>query len=267
MHEVGVVGESHLFRIYSPVTVRAQHLAIIVSRVCSPVLGIYEVCSLECLSLVIFHFRTSYKCRVELISFRMSDHELIIRHVDAFCKGVRNCLRKRLRMRSPCHYDLRLLDLFIFFNGDKVGKCLQRMPRRCLHTEYRLAGIFDELIHNHLIIVVFLILETCKGTHSDHIAVASHYRNRFKQMLRLVTVHDDSALCLQFPCSLIHIQYDYIHTEVQCRLLSTQTGTQTGIEEYHQEGLVAAELLICKRILFYVFCRGKGIFKVTELGD
>ena len=86
-------------------------------------------------------------------------------------------------------------------------------------------------------------------------------------MLRLVAVHDDSALGLKFPCALVDVQYDYIHAEVQSSLLGTQTCTQAGIEEYHQKGLVPSEFLIRKRIFLYIFCCCKSVFEVTELGD
>ena len=86
MHEVCIVGKRHLFSIDRPVAVSAENLSVVISVVCGPVLGIYEVCAFESLALVIFYSRTAGECRVQLVSVRMCDDELIVRHVDAFCK-------------------------------------------------------------------------------------------------------------------------------------------------------------------------------------
>ena len=74
-------------------------------------------------------------------------------------------------MWSPCHHDLRLLHLLVFFYSDKVGECLERVPCGCFHTEYRLAGMLDELIDYHFVVVIFLAFELCKSADSDHVAV------------------------------------------------------------------------------------------------
>ena len=168
-------------------------------------------------------------------------------------------------MRCPCQHDLRLLYLLVFLDGDQVGKCLEWMSCSSLHAEYRLAGILDELIDNHFVIIVLLALELRKRANSDHIAVASHYRNCLEQMLRLVAVHDDPALCLKFPCSLVDVKNYHVHSEVQGRLLSAQTGAQTGVEEYHQKRLVPSELLIREWILLYIFRCCEGVFQIAKL--
>ena len=80
-----------------------------------------------------------YESRIQLISFRMCDHEFIVGHVDALGKRIRHGLREGLRMRSPCHDDLRLLHLLVFLDRYQVGEGLERMPCGCLHAEYRLA--------------------------------------------------------------------------------------------------------------------------------
>ena len=86
MHEEGVVGQSHLLAVYCPVSVSAEDLSIVLTRISRPVLCIDEVCTLECLALVIFHFCSSYKLWSQLVSLRMGDYKLIIGHVDALCK-------------------------------------------------------------------------------------------------------------------------------------------------------------------------------------
>ena len=126
-------------------------------------------------------------------------------------------------MRSPGHHDLRSVSLLVLLDGDQVCKCLERMPGRCLHTEHRFAGVLDELVDYHLVVVVLLALELSESTDADHVAVAAHHRNRLKQVLRLVTVHNHSVFCLQLPRSLIYIQNDYVHSKVQSRLLSAES--------------------------------------------
>ena len=120
------------------------------------------MCTLECLPLVIFNLCFAYECRIELITFRMSDHKLVISHVYTLGERIRNSLRKSLRVRSPCQNDLRFLHLLVLLDCDQVCKCLERMACRSLHTEYRLAGVLNELIDYLFVIVIFLALETCK---------------------------------------------------------------------------------------------------------
>ena len=95
------------------------------------------------------------------------------------------------------------------------------------HREYRTAGVLYELIQYHFVVIVFAVFKTGKGTHSDNIAVTTHYGNGFQQMFRFVTVHDDTALCFQFPGSLIDVQYNDIHAQIEGGFLSAETGAQT----------------------------------------
>ena len=168
-------------------------------------------------------------------------------------------------MRRPCENHLWLSDLLVLLDSDQVCKCLHRMSCRCLHAEYRFAGILDELVDNHLIVVLLPILKTGKGAYSDHVAVATHHRNGLEKVLRLVAVHDHSTLSLKLPCSLVHIKHNDIHSKVQSSLLSAQTCTKTRVEEDHQQGLVSAELLICERIFLYIFCCLQCLSKVRKL--
>ena len=66
-----------------------------------------------------------------------------------------------------------------------------------------------------------------EGTHTDYVAVATHYGDSFQQMFRLVAIHDDAAFGFQLPCSLVDVQYNDIHAQVQSGFLSAEAGTQT----------------------------------------
>ena len=71
-------------------------------------------------------------------------------------------------------------------------------------------------------------------------------------MLRLVTVHDHAALGLQFPGTLVDIQDNNVHAQVEGGLLCAQTGTQAGVEEHHEQGLVTAQLYIFETVSLYL---------------
>ena len=129
-------------------------------------------------------------------------------------------------MRSPGHHDLRSVSLLVLLDGDQVCKCLERMSGRSLHTEHRFAGVLDELVDYHLVVVVLLALELSESTDADHVAVAAHHRNRLKQVLRLVTVHNHSVFCLQLPRSLVHVQDDHVHSQIKCGLLCAESGAE-----------------------------------------
>ena len=77
--------------------------------------------------------------------------------------------------------------------------------------------------------------------------------------------HDYSVLCLQFPCSLVDIEYDHVHAEVQCRLLSAEAGTKTRVEEDHKQGFVPAKILVGKWICLYIFCFLDRLAEVFKL--
>ena len=82
-------------------------------------------------------------------------------------------------MRGPGHDDFRTVCLLILFDRDQVGKTLQRVAGSRLHAEHRPAGMPDELVQDLFVVIVFLAFETGKGTYADHVAIATHHRNRF----------------------------------------------------------------------------------------
>ena len=84
-------------------------------------------------------------------------------------------------------------------------------------------------------------------------------------MLRLVTVHYHATLGLQFPCALIDIQDNHVHTQVKRSLLCAKTGTQTGIEEHHEQGLVAAQLYIFETVTLYLKGLLQCLMQVTQI--
>ena len=102
-----------------------------------------------------------------------------------------------------------------------------------LHTENRPTGILNELIQDLLVVVVFLALKTGERTHTNDVTIATHYRDSLQKVLWLITIHNDTPLCLQLPSALVHIKHNGIHTQVHRRLLRRESSTQTGVKEDH----------------------------------
>ena len=67
-------------------------------------------------------------------------------------------------------------------------------------------------------IVAEIIREKALHALDDEIPSA-HYRNSFQQMLRFITIHDNTSLCFQLPCTLVNVQNDRVHTQVHGGLL------------------------------------------------
>ena len=123
-------------------------------------------------------------------------------------------------------------------DSDEIGKGLQWMYGGGLHSDDRPARVFHKLVDDGLCVVVVAVLQPCKRTHGDDVAVAAHHRDGFQQMLALVAVHDHAAFRLQLPCTGIDVKHNDVHAQVHGRLLSRQTRAQTVVEEYHQQRLV-----------------------------
>ena len=212
MHEISVIRKRHFLSVYGPATICADYLSVIRIFISGPVLCVNEIRSFKSLLLIVFHFSVAYESRIKLITFRMSDNKLIICSVHPFGKAVWNGLRQWFRMRSPSHDYLRTSCFLIFLYRDQVGETLQRMACRRFHAKYRPAGMLDELTQYLFVIIIFFILKACERTDPDHIAVTAHYRNSFQQMLRFITIHDNTSLCFQLPCTLVNVQNDRVHT-------------------------------------------------------
>ena len=168
-------------------------------------------------------------------------------------------------MGSPCHHDFRFLDFLVFLDGDHVCESLERMPCGRFHAEHRFSRVFNELVEYGFVVVFLLVFETGEGAHSYDVAIAAHHRDGFKKVLRLVSVHYHPSFGFEFPCALVHIEDYHIHPEVETGFLGAEPGPETGVEEYHQEGLVAPELLVGERVFLYIFCFGKGFLEVAKL--
>ena len=91
---------------------------------------------------------------------------------------------------------------------------------------HRPAGILHELADNGFGIVVVAVTETSEGAHGNDVAVASHHRDGLQEMLALVTIHDDTTLGLELPCTGIDVEDNDIHTEVHGSLLGGETRAQ-----------------------------------------
>ena len=291
MHEEGVVGDSHLAVADGPggiVVVVAQHLAVVVRTSdtrTAPVLGIDEVGSFESLHLVVFHAGIAHELGVEFIPFGMSDHEIDVGCIHPFSEGVGHCLWESTGVWRPREHHLgtlvgRALDGFaakkwigldegavlVLLDCDEVGKCLQRVHSGTLHEEDRASAVLDELLENLLLIVVLARLETGKGTHADEVAVATHDGNSFKEVFALVTFHDDTPFGLQFPGTLIDVEHDDVHAEVEGCLLGGEASAQGVVEEDEHGGLVLAQLLILIAILLDVESLVEGFAEVADVG-
>ena len=171
-------------------------------------------------------------------------------------------------MRCPCQYHLWTLDVqFCTFllDGDDIGKSLKRMYGSCLHSNNRLTAIFHKLVYYALGIVELSVLQSCKRAYGNDVAIARHYRNCLQQVFALVAIHDNSTLCLQFPCSCIYVQHYNVHTEVHGSLLCAQACAQAIVEEYHEQSLVFAQLLITETVCFHFQCFGNGFVKIAEV--
>ena len=153
----------------------------------------------------------------------------------------------------------------MLLDGDEVGKCLEWVNGSCLHSEDWATAVLHELVHDSLGIIVVAVFQTGKAAHTDKVAEASHHWDCLKQVLTLVAIHDNATLCLQFPGTGIYIEYDYIHAQVHRSLLCTQSGTETVIEEYHQQGFVLAQLLITETVCFYFLCLSECCFQVAKV--
>ena len=131
--------------------------------------------------------------------------------------------------------------------------------------EHRAAGILNELIQDHLIIIVFAGFKTGEGTDADDIAVATHHRDGFQQMLALVPIHHHAVAGFQFPGALVHIQHNHVHSQVLGRFLGAEAGAEAVIEKHQQGGLVPAQLLVGKAVRLHGGRSGQGVLEAAQL--
>ena len=104
VHELAVVGHSHVSSIDGPRHVFAQDLSIVGSvghTWATPVLRIHKVGTLKRLHLVILNASIAHKLGVKLIAVGMCHHKVDIGSIHPFGKRVRHSLRQRAAMGSP----------------------------------------------------------------------------------------------------------------------------------------------------------------------
>ena len=261
MHEAGVVGPRHVLSIYRPRHILREDLTVVGSlrdTGAAPVLSIDEVGTFESLALVVLHACIADEFRVEFVTLGMGDDQVHVGGIHPLSKRIGHSLRQCLGVRRPGENDLGALALMpMFFDRDEVGKSLQGMYGSRLHSKDRATTVLDKLLHDGLGIVVVAVTETSKRTDAYDVAVAPHHGNGFQQVLALVAVHDDTTLCLQLPCTLIHVEHNDVHAQVHGCLLGGESRTQRVIEEYHQEGLVLTQVLILETVSFDFLCLGQ----------
>ena len=125
------------------------------------------------------------------------------------------------------------------------------MYRGTLHGEHGATAIFDELTQDVFVVVVLAAVEMGKGSHTYDVAVTSHDGDCLKQVFAFIAVHDNSTFRLEFPCTLVHIEHNYVHAEIHSGFLCAETGSQAVVEEYQQRGAVFAEVF--ERIVVFLY--------------
>ena len=100
---------------------------------------------------------------------------------------------------------------------------------------------------------------------SKKLAEFASYNDSLEEVFGLVTVHDDPAFGFQFPCTLVHIEHNHIHTQIAGSLLCTQTGAETVVEENQQASLVLAQRFILIAVLLDFERFLKGGIQVAQI--
>ena len=135
-----------------------------------------------------------------------------------------------------------------------------------LHEEDGATAVLDELLEDAFFVVVLARFEAGEGTHTDEVAVAAHDGDGFEEVFALVAFHDDAAFGLQFPGTLIDVEHDDVHAEVEGCLLGGEAGAQGVVEEDEHGSLVLAQLLVLIAILFDVESLVEGFAEVADVG-
>ena len=195
----------------------------------------------------------------------MSNHEINICSIHPLGKTIRYSLWQGAAVRGPSQHNLWTFLGLILFYSDQVGKSLKGVNGCCFHGEDRTPTVFNKLLQNSLCIVVFAVCKSSKGTYTNEVAVATHYRDSLQQVLALVAIHDDTAFGLQFPCSGIHIEHDDIHSQVHSRFLCRESCTQGVIKENHHERLVLAQMLEFITFVLNLLCFGEGLTEIANI--
>lgn len=155
----------------------------------------------------------------------------------------------------------------MLLDGDEVGKGLQGVHGGRLHGKDGAAAVLLELLKYAFLVVFLLVVEAGKGAHPYQVAVASHHGDGFEHVLALVAVHDHATLGLELPGALVHIEHDYVHSQVHSSFLRAQPGAQAGVEKHHEQGLVLAQVLIGEPIFLDLERLVDSCFQVAYVGD
>ena len=134
-----------------------------------------------------------------------------------------------------------------------------------LHSEDRTSAVLDELLQNGLRIVILTVCQSSERTYTNQVTIATHHRNGFQQVFRFVSIHNDTAFCLEFPGTGIHVEHDDIHSHVHRCLLGRESCTQGVVEENHHERLVLAQMLVLITFVLNLLCFGEGLAKIAYI--
>ena len=67
-------------------------------------------------------------------------------------------------------------------------------------------------------------------------------------MFGLIAIHDDTALGLELPSSLVYVEHHDIHAQVHGGLLGREAGAEARIEEEHEQRFVLTQVGIGKTV-------------------
>ena len=134
-----------------------------------------------------------------------------------------------------------------------------------LETYHRTSGIIYELPQYLLAVVLLAVSQARERADADDVAETPDHGDGLTQVLRLVAVHDDAHLGLEFPAVAVDVQHDGVHAEVQGGLLAAQAGAQRIVEEHQDDGLVLAQMVPGKRIPLDLEGLLEGVIEVSYI--
>src|SRR5690606_15815160 len=126
----------------------------------TPVFNIHKIRIFQCFGLVILYGSRLGEIRVELVTCRMCDGEIVSAAYCPFGKGVRHSMGNGLDMGSPGQdYLGPFFNDVLLLDGNHISQTLQRMPCSTLQADYRNTTVFDKLVDNKVLYILFFIGE------------------------------------------------------------------------------------------------------------
>ena len=270
MHEAAVVGDGHVGGVDCPRHVARDDFAV-VGRAgdagAAPVFGVDEVGALKGFHLVVLDARSAGEGWVKLVALGMGYDEVYVGGVHPLRERVGHGLRQGAAVGRPREHHLRARLCLVLLYGDEVGEGLQGVHGGRFHGEDGASAVTYELVEHGFGVVVFAVGQAGERAHADDVAIAAHHGYGLEQVLALVAVHDDAALGLELPGAGVHVEHDDVHAEVHGGLLRAEARAQAVVEEYHEQRLVLAQLLVLKAVALNLLRLGKGLTEAAEVAN